>query len=410
MSALWTRAVTAIAGSRKSWPSWLSRLFDATVALVPERLALKLNPGRYGFVAGDVPPPPGPPSTDIRLYIAPVNYAGQGYRWARAAERLPGVGSCNMHYTRDGGYGFPADYSVPVTVFRNSRRWQHDQFEAVATGFTHVIFEAGRSIFGARFDLSPLREAEELRKRGVRVAMLSHGSDLRLPSRHREIDEWSPFHEPEWEMIPRLEEQAQKHRELLSRVGAPVFVSTPDLLLDWPTAHWIPVVIDPKTWETHEPPLLRDRPIVVHAPTNPIIKGSEHIAPAMQRLHDRGLIDFRRIEGVPAAEMPALYRGADIVLDQFRIGNYGTASIEALAAGRVVIAHVHEQVRDHVRAGYGKEIPIVQATIASLEAVILDILERRDHYRAVAASGPDFVRGLHDGTAAAEVLRDFLAT
>jgi len=400
--------VAGVARSRPSWPAWLSRSFDALVARVPEGVALRVNPAKYGFSPGEVPSPPAAPRAAVRLYIAPVNSAGQGYLWARAAERLPGVAAVNMYYTRRGGYGFPADNPVPLAVFSNSRAWQDRQFEAVAAGFTHVIVESGRSVFGGKFDLSPLREVEELRARGVRVGMLAHGSDLRLPSRHCGLDEWSPFHDPAWSDVPALEEGALRFRALLERSGAPVFVSTPDLLLDWPAARWLPVVVDPARWQAHGEPLRRDRPVVLHAPTHAVIKGSDLIEPALLRMHEEGVIDYRRVAGIPAAQMPALYAAADIVLEQFRIGTYSVTAVEAMAAGRVVVAHVHDQVRAHVHRAHGLHVPVVNATIDSLETVLREVIERPEHFRGVAAGGPGYVRAVHDGTASAEVLRDFL--
>lgn len=387
-------------------PGMRRRLVELLGGL-PEPLSARLRPAEYRYSPRDVPAPPAVPDTPIRLYIGPVNFAAQGYRFARAAERLPGVGAASMQFRRDIDFGFPSDNAVPVRVFRFSRRWQMRQFEAVA-GFTHVAIEAGRPLFGALFDADPVREVAALRARGVRVAFISHGSDLRIPSRHRLIDEWSPFNEAGWTRIPELEAKSQVYRELLASAQAPVFVTTPDMLLDWPGATWLPVVVDPAAWQAESPPLVRDRPVVVHAPTNAVIKGSDLIDPAMKRMHDAGLIDYRRIEGVPAAQMPALYTDADIVLEQFRIGTYSVAAIEAMAAGRVVVAHLHDQVREHVRSTHGREIPVVEATIDSLESVLLDVLARRDHYRGIAATGPAFVNGLHNGSATAEALRPFL--
>ena len=393
---------------KQKWPTPLARAVDGVIALVPETIALRVNPAKYGFAPGDVPPPPRPPVAGTRLYIAPVNFAAQGFAWARAAERLPDVGAVSMQYRADPDYGFPSDYSVPVQVFRKSRAWQRAQFEAVAGGFTHVLYEAGRPIFGELFDLSPAKEIEALRGRGVNVAMVSHGSDLRLPSRHRELDEWSPFHESGWGAIPTLEAQSIEHRQLLAEVGAPVYLSTPDLLLDWPDGRWLPVVVDGSKWWCDDTPLVRARPCVVHAPSSSIVKGSDLIEPAMTALHDEGVIEYRRVRGVPAREMPALYRGADIVLDQFRIGTYGAAAIESMAAGRVVVGHLHDQVRHHVAREFGVEVPVVQATVASLEATIRRIVTEREHYREVAGKGVAFARLVHDGRASADALRPFL--
>ncbi|WP_136706716.1 glycosyltransferase family 4 protein [Agromyces sp. H66] len=377
-------------------------------ARLPEPVQMRLNPRKYGFRETDVPAPVQAPDTPIRLYIAPVNFAGQGYEWARAAERVPGVGAVDMQYRNADDLGFPSDYALPTIVFSRSRRWQRAQFEAVARGFTHVIIEAERPIFGTLFDGDVDLEVAALRDHGVSVAMLSHGSDLRLPSRHRQIDRWSPFVDEDWDLVDILEEQSAGHLRLLGRLGAPVFVSTPDLLLDWPTATWLPLVVPPEPWRGGPEPLARDVPIVVHAPSNARIKGSALIDGTMQSLHDRGLVEYRRIERVTASEMPALYRDADVVLEQFRIGTYSRAAVEAMCAGRVVVAHVHDQVREHVRTATGLDAPVVEATPDSLERLIRDLLDRRAHYREVARAGVEFAAAVHDGRLSAEVLRPFL--
>ena len=91
------------------------------------------------------------PAGDVRLYIAPANFAAQGYRWARSAERLAGVGAVNMQYRTSSDFGFPADYSVSEVVFSSSGDWGRRQRDAVAEHFTHVLIEAERPLFGLAF-------------------------------------------------------------------------------------------------------------------------------------------------------------------------------------------------------------------------------------------------------------------
>ena len=386
----------------------LTRFVGAAIDALPEPLAIKLNPAKYGYTSRDVPPPPQPPATPVRLYVAPVNFAGQGYEWARSAERLPGVGAVSMHYTVPGDFGFAGDSIVPVNVFARSRRWQRAQFERVASEFTHVLIEAERPIFGSLFQNDPVAEVRALRERGVIVGMVSHGSDLRLPSRHKQLDEWSPFHDEDWADMPVLEAQALDHRRVLAAIDAPVFISTSDLALDWPSAHLLPVVVDPEPWQGGRAPLNRDVPVVVHAPSKAHIKGSHLIDPILRQLDAEGHIEYRRIEDVPASEMPALICDADIVLEQFRIGNYSRAAVEALAAGRVVVGHVHAQVRDHVAQMTGQTVPVVEATPPLLRALILDIIADRERYQEIAAAGPEFARIVHNGDYSANVLGEHL--
>jgi len=350
-----------------------------------------------------------PPTTPIRLFIAPVNWAGQGAQWARAAERnIAGVGAATMSYRVGNEFGHRVDLSIPVTGYVLSGRWQRRQLDAVRNGFTHVIVEAERHLFGRVYDQTVESQVRELVESGVRVAFLCHGSDIRLPSRHAAQHEFSPFRSALGPVTATLEAQAVANKKLLDIMRLPVFVSTLGLLDDVPGAAWLPVVIDPDAWVADSRPLERSRPIVAHAPSKAAMKGSDLIDPIMRRLHTEGLVEYVRIEGVPSDEMPSVYTRADVVLDQFRLGDYGVAACEALAAGRVVVGHVAESVRDRVRAHTGLELPLVEATADSLERVLREMCEDRGRFQTVAASGLDYVRAIHDGRRSAESLRPFL--
>lgn len=378
--------------------------------LLPDRISARLIAAQFRYDPALIPAPVAAPRTPIRLLIAPANYAAQGYAWARAAERLDGVGAVNMEVRASTGYGFPADYALPVSAFRFAYHWSRRHRRAVGREFTHVLFEADKPLLGRVSGFDVVREATALRAAGLRVAFVSHGSDLRLPSRHAAVDPWSPFGDPDDPWVQRLEARALATAAVYDRVGAPVFVATPELLLDRPEATWLPNVVDPDRWAAAEPPLSGGRPRVLHAPTLGPIKGTALIEPVAQRLDAEGVIEYVPRTGVPSAEMPALYRSIDVVLEQFRLGIYSTTAVEAMAAGRLVIGYLREQVRDHVRGVSGREVPVVQATPDTLEEVLRDVAARPAHYRELAAEGPAFVRALHDGTYSARVLETFLSS
>lgn len=382
--------------------------YRLVLGMLPDRIALPLRPKSRRFALSDVPPPVRPPAGEVRLYSAPANFAAQGYQWARSAERLPGVGAVNMQYRAAGDFGFPADYSVSEAVFTASGDWARRQRDAVASGFTHVLIEAERSLFGVAFQGFVEREARWLLDRGLKVALASLGTDLRLPSRHAQLDQWSPFRDADSEWVRALEDRARKNRGLFERLGVPSFVATPELLGDWPDASWLPIVIDPTDWRGDRPALSGDVPVVLHAPTNPLVKGTALIEPTVERLSADGIIDYQRIIKVPASEMPRRYAAADVVLDQFALGIYATTSIEAMAAGRLVMAHLHDQVREHILEVTGLEAPIVEATPDTIGEVLRDIAERPDHYREIAQRGPEYVDAVHNGVLAARVLSPFL--
>ncbi|WJL95089.1 hypothetical protein QSU92_14210 [Microbacterium sp. ET2] len=346
----------------------------------------------------------------VRLLIAPVNSAGQGYAWARAAERLPGVAATDFMYRNPQDvFAYPADHSVPTVFFRTNRRWQHAQRRAVERRFTHVIIESGRQVLGTKGDT--LEQVRLLRARGIDVALLWHGSDIRQPSRHALEEPDSPFRDGGYPETELLEDIVLRNQRLMREAAAPVFVSTPDLLAEVEHATWLPVVVDAELWRAAAPqaPLQRRRPVVVHAPSNAGLKGSALIQQTMRSLDTQGVIEYREVRGVAAAEMPAIYGGADIVLDQFALGIYGVAACEAMAAGRLVISHVAERTRTIVQERTGRRLPILEASARTLEATIRRLSADPTAARVQAAEGPAFVHAVHDGRRSAEALRGFLA-
>lgn len=388
--------------SRSSFPRWLNRAIDH-VADNPDGLLGRLaarSMGTYG--PEDVPPPTAPPAAARRVYIGPTNYAAQGWSWARSLDASGAdVGARNMAVEVPGGFSFAADTEVPVAVYHRSHEWQLRELEAVGA-FTHVLFEAERPLFGRLFSRDVAAEVAALEERGVATGFMCHGTDVRLPSAHVDLTPWSPYHDPGL-YLERYENEARRNRALLDRLDRPTFVSTPDLLVDVPYATWCPVVVDPRRWA--RPQRTPGGPLVVaHVPSHSTIKGTHLIRPALERLHAEGIVDYREISGVPSAQMPDLYGAADVVLDQFRLGSYGVAACEAMAAGRIVVGHVVPQVRDTVLRETGLELPVVEATPDTVEERLRALADDPAYRAEVSAAGVGFVDRVHDGRRSASIL------
>ena len=353
--------------------------------------------------AEQLPPFPVLPDTPVRLGIGPANFAGQGWEWKRAVEAyLDGV-SAEVFAVQTSGLNFPADHPIEGRWYR-TRAWQDRQEQRVLYEYTHLLAEAVRPVIGVKYGDTLGAELPVLAAAPVQVAVLLHGSEIRRPDRHAERHAHSPFHDRDWELARVLQDQSERLGRIVVEFDGPLFVSTPDLLDDVPAATWLPVVVDPSVWRSDHPVLERARPVVVHVPSNARMKGSERIDPVAQRLADEGLIDYRRLEGLRPAEMPAVVADADIVLDQFALGSYGVAAVQAMAAGRVTVGHV----ADHVRARIPVDLPIVDATPDTLREVLLGLLADRAAARAVAAAGQRYAHEQHDGRRSAAVLSAFL--
>ncbi|GAB3631132.1 hypothetical protein GCM10027421_04850 [Microbacterium shaanxiense] len=384
-------------------PRWINALIDW---LADHPMSL---PGRLAALRMGRPAPRGSvPTTTFddrpqRVLIAPVNYSGQGREWARALEKSDAqISARNMAIEVPGGFSFDADLVVPVATYHNDRDWQRRQF-AAASDATHVLIEAEEPPFGRLFGRSVRSQAEALLERNVNVAFLGHGTDVRLPSRHIQVNPLSYFADPGI-YTPRLETVAQRNIDFIVNSGRPLFVSTPDLLDDLPTAIWCPVVVDPARWRA-ERPQGRSGPLrIAHAPSVAIAKGTPLIMPILHQLEAEGLITVEIVSGIPSERMPEVFARADVVIDQLRAGSYGVAACEAMAAGCVVIGQVATPTRDRVRDLTGLSLPILEATPDTIENVLRD-LASRDNLSNLGYRGTSFVQHVHDGRRSAEALR-----
>lgn len=380
--------------------------------LVPKRLQDAIASG-VDRAQGAVPPQPPLPdlSRPIRMLVGPVNYAGQGYRWSRAAESSGVVSARNYVHLGNNPYGYDADHLVTWRQSEHSRAWQNAMLDTIRENYTHVLLEACFPILGGMFRGDVRRQVTLIQDAGVKVAVVGHGTDVRLPSTHLRLTAYSHFGDgaEDWAPVDMIESNVAENLALIRDLDVPVFVSTAGLMADLPSSHFLGVVIDPERWSTQVPPLQRSRPRVVHAPTQMHVKGTYLLRPVLQRLHGEGVIEYVELEGVAHADMPAVFADADVVVDQFRIGDYGVGACEAMAASRLVLTYVHEDVRAEVERQAGTPLPIPAVTIDTIEEVLRDVAARRDHYRAIAEQGPEFVRRLHDGRFSRDVLlREFL--
>lgn len=386
------------------------RFVGTLLALLPDGILGRILPPSLRFARSQITEPAALRG-ERRLIIAPLNYAGQAYEWSRAVERADNsIAAQNAMIRTRSDFHHTTDYSVPVGAYAASGRWHREWKRHVLASATHVIVEGQKQPFGKILVQSTEQQVRELQDAGIHVAMLCHGSDIRLPSRHAAAHVDSPFLDPARPQTRRLEWVTRRNAGILDRLGLPTFVSTPDLLIDVPDARWLPVTIRPEYWESTTEVLSRKVPVVVHAPSSGWLKGSDLVDGVMARLESEGLIEYRRLQGVPHSEMPDAYRAADIVLEQFRIGTYSVAACEAMAAGRLVIAYISDQVAQVVTEATGLSLPVHSTTAGDLEATIRALLREREVAQLQAARGPEFVSSVHNGVLSAEVLQPFLDT
>ena len=379
----------------------LDQLYRQVTGLAPEPLPVaEPSGGGESVVRSDLVSHPS-------LAIGPSNMAGQAWAWAKAVEeRWPAVRSEVFTLERSGPIRFPADRTLSQQE-RLDLRAQDGLRAHVLERHTHVLLEGGMALTGSSGGGLFPADAKAFTEAGLRVGLVFHGSDIRDPRRHRELYPDSPFADPSAELTVATQRRYDRLAAALAGydgVELERFVSTPDLMDFVDGARWLPVTVDTRLWRPRGGLRAGRRPVVLHAPSRAAIKGSAAADAVAQRLHEEGLIEYRRLEGVEPEEMPAAVAAADIVLDQFAVGSYGVLAAQAMAVGRVVVGHV----ADHVRARLLHQLPVVEARQSQLGEVLEKLVGDADECRRLGELGPEFVRRYHDGTHAAGTLAEFL--
>jgi glycosyltransferase involved in cell wall biosynthesis len=175
--------------------------------------------------------------------------------------------------------------------------------------------------------------------------------------------------------------------------------------LRWvPEAEMIPPGLDLRPF-TPVPPTDRERPIVVHAPSDRKKKGTQFVIDACAQLP----VDLDIVEGLPHEEAREHYKRADIVVDQLNAGWHGVFALEAMALGKPVVVHLKPDVVAQAERAYGTKVPLVPATKETLVDALRPLVESPALRREIGAASRAYVERVHDIDRIADRLLDIYA-
>lgn len=297
-----------------------------------------------------------------------------------------GIQSTSCHFDEH-PFNFKPDqclqlYLHPVA----SRRAKINQFlQESIRAYDIFHFHFGETFFPDKTDLEMLKRA------GKKMVVHHHGSDIRLLSAAQKNNPYVRV-KPEW-----TEAKIKNNLSILSKYIDHAIVQDHELagyITDfYKNVHVIPHAIDLNQFKPHYPPMNSTSPLVVHAPSNRNLKGTEAIIEAVNQLKSANLsFDFQLIEGMEHQETMKLLSTADIAIDQLRIGAYGYLSSEAMAFGKPVICYI----REDLKTKYPKELPIVHANPDTITTVLQDVINDPNQWRDLGLQGRNYVQNHHD--------------
>ncbi|THE09244.1 glycosyltransferase family 1 protein [Bacillus timonensis] len=156
--------------------------------------------------------------------------------------------------------------------------------------------------------------------------------------------------------------------------------------------HVLPSMINLKKYQPIKNAIPNKKPLIVHAPTSPAIKGTKYILEAIESLNDKYDFDFRLVKGLSHDEAIKIYQAADLIIDQLHIGSYGLFAVEAMAMGKPVICWISDFMKDH----YPNNLPIIIANPETIKDTIEFILRNIDLLPEIGIKGRQYVEMNHD--------------
>jgi len=171
-----------------------------------------------------------------------------------------------------------------------------------------------------------------------------------------------------------------------------------------PEAHVIPPGLDLRPF-TPVPPTDRERPLVVHAPSDRQKKGTQYVIDACAQLP----VELDIVENLPHEQARERYRAADIVVDQLNAGWHGVFALEAMALGKPVVLYLKPDVVAQAERAYGTKVPLVPATKETLVDSLRPLVESPALRREIGAASRAYVEQVHDIDRIADRLIDIYA-
>jgi glycosyltransferase involved in cell wall biosynthesis len=150
----------------------------------------------------------------------------------------------------------------------------------------------------------------------------------------------------------------------------------------------------------------RERPLVVHAPSDLEKKGTRFVIEACEQLP----VDLDVVHGVPHDEAVERFKRADIVVDQLHYLWHGVFAIESMAYGKPVVTHLDADALRQTEEAFGLKVPIVAATKDDLVEKLRPLVDSFELRKRLGEEGRAYVERVHDLDQVADRFIDIYAS
>lgn len=337
---------------------------------------------------------------NLRVLDGPVNVGNQAWTLSRA-ERALGVRG-DVVVLQDAWPHYPADRFLE----RKGGGRFAGHLGRIAFGMASPFrYDVLHYYFGRSYVHRPdgpfrFVDLQLARRAGRKVFMTLQGCDVRLAAESDARHEVTMCREGACGLYRSCVDRQDDVRRTLVAEALPhcdrVFVLNPDLAAYAPGAVFLPYASCPVHETAFVTPVWSRRPVVLHAPTDPGIKGTGAILAALDALREEFDFEVETVQGVPHAEAMRRYRSAHLVVDQVRAGWYGGFAVELMAMGKPVASFVREEDLWIVPDAMRRELPVLRIREPTLVEDLRSILTRRDEWTSIGAASRRFAERWHD--------------
>jgi len=143
-------------------------------------------------------------------------------------------------------------------------------------------------------------------------------------------------------------------------------------------------------------------PIIVHAPSDPILKGTPLIRFVLHKLKEEGYVfDYRELTKISNDKVLEELANSHIVIDQLFGSCGGVFSLEALASGNVVLGAANPEFNHNVP----RDCPTIHITPLDIYEKLKWVLEHPEEWEKIAVNGRNYVKKYHDKNVVAKQLK-----
>ncbi len=228
-----------------------------------------------------------------------------------------------------------------------------------------------------------------------------HGSDIRIPEiamednpYYREVYESKRYEYAHLESFA----QSRSRQELFSKLKAVPIVYqelVPFLQKDLFEKHFvIKHRIDTRTFTPAYPDPLKAKPHVVHVSSQYYTKGTDKVIEILEELSKNDYCTYKIISNETRQEVLRQVSEADIFLDQFIIGEYGLASVEAMAFGKPVITYIRPKNMETLPSDF----PMMNASLDTLKEALIRLIQNPEERKQMGQKSRNYVEKNHDSS------------